>query len=173
QRDGAELGLALRLARLRRDGRPGEGDLQQLAAADFAHRLYHQRVVAGGELLQSRVGAVELQRVLAGRARGSGDAGDRQVERAPGAAPPLAQVGVRPGAVDLLGVVRLVPDGEVGDRLVARALDPDRDVGTVVFGDPHLRDLDVDLELRGVRRHREQATEGDGELDPHWNLVDA
>ena len=34
------------------------------------------------------------------------------------------------------------------------------------------RDLDVDVELRGVRRHGKQAAEGDGERDAHGNLVD-
>src|SRR5690606_5664219 len=40
----AEFGLALGLARLRGRGRPVEGNLQQLAAADFAHGLDHHAV---------------------------------------------------------------------------------------------------------------------------------
>src|SRR5690606_22614094 len=122
---------------------------------------------------QARVGGVEGQRVFAGGAGGAGDAVDRQVERAPRAAPPLAQVWQPLGAVAFLGVLVLVPDGEVGDGFVAGAFDPDRDVRAMVFGDLQLRDLDVDVELGRVCRQGEQAAKGDGELDAHGNLVGA
>src|SRR5690606_28339544 len=106
ERYRAEFAAALRAAGLRGLDWPAEGKLAQFAAADLAHRLDHQGVLAGRKLRQLRVRIVETQFVRAGRARGAGDAVDRHLERAPGSAPPLAQVGQPLGAVAFAGAVR-------------------------------------------------------------------
>src|SRR5690606_33098549 len=167
ERYRAEFAAALRAAGLRGLDRPAERDLEQFAAADLAHRLDHQGVLARRQLRQLRVRSVEAQFVRARRARGAGHAVDRHLQRAPGPAPPLAQVGQPLGAVAFAGVLAQVPDGKVGRVLAAGAFDEHRHVGPVVFGDFHLRDLHRDGDVGGMRREGEQAAEGDGQLDAH------
>src|SRR5690606_36109997 len=72
QGDRAQLAAALCVAALRLAHRPGEGNLEQFAAADLADRLDHQGVAARGEAGLRRMRVVELQRMAAGGARRPG-----------------------------------------------------------------------------------------------------
>src|SRR5690606_10623195 len=109
----AKFGLSPRLARLRRSCRPVEGDLQQLPAADFAHGFDDHAVAPRRQAGQPRIAGVELQRVAAGGTGRAGDAVHRHLLRAPGLAPPLAQVGQPLGAVAFGGVLHHVPDRKI------------------------------------------------------------
>src|SRR5690606_8664430 len=155
---GAEFGFAVR-GQVSGCGRwPGERDVDEFAATDFARGLDAQRVLAGGEARERRFRVVEGKAMLAGRARRTADAVDRKGLLATAAPPPLAQVGQPLAALLLLarlvvlGRRLLVPDRKIRGDLVVGPLDPDRDVGTMVFRHVQARHLDRKIERRRERR---------------------
>src|SRR5688572_13750786 len=92
--------------------------------------------------------------------RCSGYAVDRHGKLTAAPAPPLAEV-LQPFVALVLGIVHVVPDGEVGEARLTVLFDPDREIGLVVLGYSELRDLDVELDLRRKG--------GPGEHDRHGN----
>src|SRR5690606_31568067 len=121
-----KLVLALHLRVHRPGRRPAEVEGEQLAAADFAHGLDHEAVVAGGQAGQRRLRIGHADAVLAGRFGGAADAIHRELLAAAAAPPPLAQVLQPLGAVLAALAGLLVPVGDVADDLALGRFDPDR-----------------------------------------------
>jgi hypothetical protein len=94
--------------------------------------------------------------MLAHRAGRAGQAIGGHLEVAAAASPPLAQVRQPLGVI----TAQLVPDREIGGDGLVCVLDPDGDVGTVVFGHGQLRDLQAQREIGGIGGAGEQRQQG-------------
>src|SRR5690606_1972942 len=63
--------------------------------------------------------------------------------------------------------LEVVPDREGLDLRSVLALDPERDVGPMIFGDVQARDIDADGGAAGERRRAHQAGDGRGDDQTH------